>query len=83
MNAAIRDFNAASVGHRQLHARKPDAIVADLNACAAVLSRELAAWRTTLPTSAGLTSAETSVQGLRNLVGQLRIALEDKPPEAA
>lgn len=61
---------------RALYGRAPDEIVRDLRALAGFLVRELDSWDdTSTPTVPAIVTVETSLEGGRNLVRQLRIAL--------
>jgi hypothetical protein len=61
---------------RALYGRAPDEIVRDLRALAGVLVRELDSWNeTSTPTAPAIVTIETTLEGGRNLVRQLRIAL--------
>jgi hypothetical protein len=59
---------------RALRGRSPAEIVADLRAVARVFSHELETWGDAPPSAAALVSAETSAEGLRRLLAQLRIS---------
>ena len=75
MNAAISDAQARDVAVRQLYGRSPREIVQDLRSCARILERELGNWEAETPSARALMTAETTVDGLRRLLGQLRLAL--------
>lgn len=66
---------------RQLYGRSPAEIVTDLRGVIRVLSREVDSWEDGAPTELSLISAETSTDGLRRLLGQLRISMN--PPRGA
>jgi hypothetical protein len=57
--------------------RAPNAIRADLVACAGVLVNEVGSWSGE-PHNAALVSAETSVEGCRRLLQELRIAIANQ-----
>jgi hypothetical protein len=80
MNASPDQTRAAL---RALYGRGPDEIVADLRAVAGVLTRELGTWRDGPPNAAAMTSAETSVEGCRRLLTELRLALRATRPQDA
>jgi hypothetical protein len=69
--AAVRDAAA-----RSLHARGADDIIGDLRALAGVLVRELDVWTADTPSAPALVTLEVTLEGGRNLVRQLRIALQ-------
>ena len=56
--------------------RAPQAVVDDLRACVRVLARELELWNGE-PNPAALVTAETTCEGIRRLLGALRIAIAD------
>jgi hypothetical protein len=71
MNASPEQTRAAL---HALYGRGPDEIVADLRAVARVFSHEIEMWGDAAPSAAALVSAETSAEGLRRLLVQLRIS---------
>jgi len=54
--------------------RAPQAVVDDLRACARLLAREVESWNGE-PNPAALVTAETTTEGVRRLLGALRIAM--------
>jgi hypothetical protein len=68
---------------RALYGRSPPEIVADLCAVAHVLTRELDTWHEGPPNAAAMTSAETSLEGCRRLLTELRLALRAARPQDA
>jgi hypothetical protein len=59
---------------RALRVRSTAEIVGDLRSVARVLLRELEVWGDKPPHPAAMTSAETSVEGVRRLLVQLRLS---------
>ncbi len=57
--------------------REPEHVVADLRDIARNLVRELEAWNGE-PTRAALVTAETQSEGVRRLLGALRISLTER-----
>jgi hypothetical protein len=57
--------------------RAPHDVVDDIRGCVRVLAREIATWDEE-PSAAAIVTAETSVEGCRRLIAQLRIALDQK-----
>jgi hypothetical protein len=60
---------------RTLYGRAPDEIMQDLRALAGGLVRELDSWRDQSPNAPAIVTLETTLEGGRNLVRQLRISL--------
>lgn len=76
MNAALSHdaSRQAYLAHaRALYGRSSIEIIGDLRDCTQILTRELEAWQTTPPNEIALITAETTVEGLRSLLGQLRL----------
>jgi hypothetical protein len=86
MNASATEVRTAAA--RALYGRAPDEIVQDLRALAGGLVRELDSWRDESPNAPAIVTLETTLEGGRNLVRQLRIALRQRdvvgltPPRA-
>jgi hypothetical protein len=74
VNASATEVRAAAA--RALYGRGPDEILRDLRALAGVLVRELDLWNSDTPAAPAIVSLETTLEGGRNLVRQLRIALQ-------
>lgn len=71
MNASASDtYNAM----RALYGRSSAEIVADLRGVARIVARELDGWIDAAPNAAALVTLETSIEGLKNLTRQLRLA---------
>jgi hypothetical protein len=74
MTAAHDASRTAYLAHAlALYGRNQIEIIADLRDCAQILQREIATWEVAPPNEIGLLSAETTVEGLRHLLGQLRL----------
>jgi len=75
MSASAVDIRTAAT--RMLYGRRaPDEIIADLQACSGILQREIESWNDT-PSKVALTSAETSAEGVRRLLMQLRLTIQN------
>jgi hypothetical protein len=63
---------------RALYSRSSDEIVEDLRAVSRVLLHELDTWNGEPLTQSALITAETSAEGIRRLLQQLRLSVQNR-----
>jgi hypothetical protein len=80
MNASPAQTRAAL---HALYGRGPDEIMRDLRALAGSLVRELDAWNDATPNAPALVTLETTSEGCRRLLTELRLALRASRPQDA
>jgi hypothetical protein len=74
MNATAAEVRTAAA--RALYGRTPEEIMRDIRALTAMLVVELDAWDEAVPIAPALTTLETTFEGGRALMRQLRLALQ-------
>jgi hypothetical protein len=80
---AWRDSHACAVAAAmRLYGRPPEQVIADLQNLATALVAEVDSWQD-VPTARCITNADSQIDGMRRLLGQLRLAAQQAPRDAA